>query len=90
MRTSKQIKAYRRNFMIMYLKGVLTMIRKFESSWVRSFGILGSLNTIKVSIENLLVVIADPNHDYELTFLGETQKDGNYECKKNDSESNPA
>ena len=90
MRTSNQIKAYRRNFMIMYLKGVLTMIRKFESSWVRSFGILGALNTIKVSIENLLVVIADPNHDYELTFLGKTQNDGNYECKKNDSESNPA
>lgn len=88
MRTSNQIKAFRRNFMIMYLKGVLTMIKKFET-WVRSFGILGALNTIKVSIENLLVVIADPEHDYELTFLGETQKDGNYECKKDNSKNNP-
>lgn len=89
MRTSKQIKAYRRNFMILYLKGVLTMIRKFET-WVRSYGVLGSLNTIKISIENLLVVITDSEHDYELTFLGETQKDGNYECKENHSKSNPA
>lgn len=89
MRTSKQIKAYRRNFMILYFRGVLTMIRKFESSWVRSFGILGSLNTIKVAIENLLIVIADSEHDYELTFLGKTQKDGNYECKENHSKNNP-
>lgn len=88
MRTSNQIKAFRRNFMIMYLKGVLTMIKKFET-WVRSYGILGSLNKIKKSIENLLIVIADPEHDYELTFLGETQKDGNYECKKDNSKNNP-
>lgn len=71
MRTIKQIKARKRNFTIMYLTGVLTMLNYIDKQ-MRNYVLKGALNSIRVSIKYLLILIKETN--YEDSFYGETQK----------------
>lgn len=66
MRTIKQIKARKRNFIIMYLTGVLTMLNYIDKQ-MRNYVLKGALNSTRIS---------------EDSFYGETQKDVKYECKE--------
>lgn len=77
MRTIKQIKARKRNFTIMYLTGVLTMLDYIDKQ-MRNYVLKGALNSTRISIEYLLILIKETN--YEHSFYG-PQKDVNYECK---------
>mgnify|MGYP006910997323 CR=1 FL=1 len=77
MRTIKQIKARKRNFTIMYLTGVLTMLNYIDKQ-MRNYVLKGALNSTRISIEYLLILIKETN--YEHSFYG-PQKDVNYECK---------
>lgn len=79
MRTVKQIKASRRNFTIMYLIGVLTMLNYLKHN-TRSYIIKAHLSLIYTEIKNLIDVVRNTN--YEHSFYGSTQKDVNYECKE--------
>ena len=79
MRTIKQIKARKRNFTIMYLTGVLTM-HNYIDKQMRNYVLKGALNSTRISIEYLLILIKETN--YEDSFYGETQKDVKYECKE--------
>lgn len=78
MRTIKQIKARKRNFTIMYLTGVLTMLNYIDKQ-MRNYVLKGALNSTRISIEYLLILIKETN--YEHSFYG-PQKDVNYECKQ--------
>lgn len=71
MRTIKQIKARKRNFTIMYLTGVLTMLNYIDKQ-MRNYVLKGALNSTRISIEYLLILIKETN--YEDSFYGETQK----------------
>lgn len=53
MRTIKQIKARKRNFTIMYLTGVLTMLNYIDKQ-IRNYVLKGALNSTRISIEYLL------------------------------------
>lgn len=79
MRTVKQIKASRRNFTIMYLIGVLTMLNYLKHN-IRNYTIKAHLLSIYTEIETLIDVVRNTN--YEHSFYGSTQKDVNYECKE--------
>ena len=79
MRTIKQIKARKRNFTIMYLTGVLTMLNYIDKQ-MRNYVLKGALNSTRISIEYLLILIKETN--YEDSCYGETQKDVKYECKE--------
>lgn len=79
MRTIKQIKARKRNFTIMYLTGVLTMLNYIDKQ-MRNYILKGALNSTRISIEYLLILIKETN--YEDSLYGETQKDVKYECKE--------
>lgn len=79
MRTVKQVKACKKNFAIMYLTGVLTMLNYIDKQ-MRNYILKGALNSTRISIEYLLILIKET--DYENSFYGETQKDVKYECKK--------
>ena len=79
MRTVKQIKARKRNFTIMYLTGVLTMLNYIDKQ-MRNYVLKGALNSTRISIEYLLILIKETN--YEDSFYGETQTDVKYECKE--------
>lgn len=54
MRTIKQIKARKRNFTIMYLTGVLTMLNYIDKQ-MRNYVLKGALNSTRISIEYLLI-----------------------------------
>lgn len=69
MRTIKQIKARKRNFTIMYLTGVLTMLNYIDKQ-MRNYVLKGALNSTRISIEYLLILIKETN--YEDSFYGET------------------
>lgn len=84
MRSIKQIKASRRNFTIMYLTGVLTMLNYLKYN-TRNYIIKGRLLSIYTEIEALIDVVKNTN--YEHSFYGQTQKDVKYECKESDSQS---
>lgn len=56
MRTIKQIKARKRNFIIMYLTGVLTMLNYIDKQ-MRNYVLKGALNSTRISIEYLLILI---------------------------------
>lgn len=84
MRSIKQIKASRRNFTIMYLTGVLTMLNYLKYS-TRNYTIKGCLLSIHTEIEALIDVVKNTN--YEHSFYSQTQKDVKYECKESDSQS---
>lgn len=71
MRTVKQIKARKRNFTIMYLTGVLTMLNYIDKQ-MRNYVLKAALNSTRISIEYLLILIKETN--YEDSFYGETQK----------------
>lgn len=58
MKTALQIKAYRRNFTIMYLTGVLTALDKFDS-WVRYYELKGAINSTRTSIKYLLCLLRE-------------------------------
>lgn len=47
---------------------------------MRNYVLKGALNSTRISIEYLLILIKETN--YEDSFYGETQKDVKYECKK--------
>ena len=79
MRTVKQIKAYKRNFTIMYLTGVLTMLNRIDKQ-MKNYVLNGALDSVCNSIKYLLILIKETN--YEDSFYGETQKDVKYECKE--------
>lgn len=79
MRTVKQIKAYKRNFTIMYLTGVLSMLNRIDKQ-MKNYVLKGALNSVCNSIKYLLILIKETN--YEDSFYGETQKDVKYECKE--------
>lgn len=79
MRTVKQIKAYKRNFTIMYLTGVLTMLNRIDKQ-MKNYVLKGALNSVCNSTKYLLILIKETN--YEDSFYGETQKDVKYECKE--------
>lgn len=49
MRTIKQIKARKRNFTIMYLTGVLTMLDYIDKQ-MRNYVLKGALNSTRISI----------------------------------------
>lgn len=49
MRTVKQIKAYKRNFTIMYLTGVLTMLNRIDKQ-MRNYVLKGALNSVCVIV----------------------------------------
>lgn len=55
MRTIKQIKARKRNFTIMYLTGVLTMLNYIDKQ-MRNYVLKGALNSTRISIEYLLIM----------------------------------
>lgn len=67
MRTIKQIKARKRNFTIMYLTGVLTMLNYIDKQ-MRNYVLKGALNSTRISIEYLLILIKETN--YEDSFYG--------------------
>lgn len=71
MRTIKQIKARKRNFTIMYLTGVLTMLDYIDKQ-MRNYVLKSALNSTRISIKYLLILIKEKN--YEDSFYGETQK----------------
>ena len=79
MRTIKQIKARKRNFTIMYLTGVLTMLNYIDKQ-MRNYVLKGALNSTRISIEYLLILIKETN--YEDSFYDEKKKDVKYECKE--------
>ena len=70
MRTIKQIKARKRNFTIMYLTGVLTMLNYIDKQ-MRNYVLKGALNSTRISIEYLLILIKETN--YEDSFYGSVQ-----------------
>ena len=72
MRTVKQLKARKRNFTIMYLTGVLTMLNYIDKQ-MRNYVLKAALNSTRISIEYLLILIKETN--YEDSFYGETQID---------------
>ena len=72
MRTIKQIKARKRNFTIMYLTGVLTMLNYIDKQ-MRNYVLKGALNSTRISIEYLLILIKETN--YEDSFYDEKKKD---------------
>lgn len=67
MRTIKQIKARKRNFTIMYLTGVLTMLNYIDKQ-MRNYVLKGALNSTRISIEYLLILIKETN--YKDSFYG--------------------
>lgn len=79
MRTIKQIKARKRNFTIMYLTGVLTMLNYIDKQ-MRNYVLKAALNSTRISMEYLLILIKETN--YEDSFYSETQKDVKYERKE--------
>lgn len=79
MRTVKQIKARKRNFTIMYLTGVLTMLNYIDKQ-MRNYVLKAALNSTRISMEYLLILIKETN--YEDSFYSETQKDVKHECKE--------
>lgn len=79
MRTVKQIKARKRNFTIMYLTGVLTMLNYIDKQ-MRNYVLKAALNSTRISMEYLLILIKETN--YEDSFYSETQKDVKYERKE--------
>lgn len=56
MRTVKQIKARKRNFTIMYLTGVLTMLNYIDKQ-MRNYVLKAALNSTRISMEYLLILI---------------------------------
>jgi hypothetical protein len=78
MRTVKQIKATKRNFSILYLKSVLTMLDRIDS-WTRNYSIKEAIRMTRNSIKYAILEIRDTN--YEHSFYG-PQTDVKYECKK--------
>lgn len=75
MRTVKQIKASKRNFSILYLTAVLTMLDRINS-WTRNYSIKGSINMVRNAIKYTILEIQDA--DYEHSFYG-PQTDVKYE-----------
>lgn len=67
MRTIKQIKARKRNFTIMYLTGVLTMLDYIDKQ-MRNYVLKSALNSTRISIKYLLILIKEKN--YEDSFYG--------------------
>lgn len=55
----------------MYLTGVLTMLNYIDKQ-MRNYVLKGALNSTRISIEYLLILIKETN--YEDSFYGETQK----------------
>lgn len=47
---------------------------------MRNYVLKGALNSTRISIKYLLILIKETN--YEDSFYGETQKDVKYECKE--------
>lgn len=78
MRTVKQIKATKRNFSILYLKGVLKMLDHIES-WTRNYSIKQAINMTRNAAKYAILEIKDAN--YEHSFYG-PQTDVKYECKE--------
>lgn len=78
MRTVKQIKATKRNFSILYLTSVLTMLDCIDS-WTRNYSIKGAINMIRNATKYAILEIRDTN--YEHSFYG-PQTDVKYECKE--------
>ena len=62
MRTIKQIKARKRNFTIMYLTGVLTMLNYIDKQ-MRNYVLKGTKNNTRISIEYLLKLIKETNYE---------------------------
>lgn len=56
MRTIKQIKARKRNFTIMYLTGVLTMLNYIDKQ-MRNYVLKGALNSTRISIKKQIMKI---------------------------------
>lgn len=71
MRTIKQIKARKRNFTIMYLTGVLTMLDYIDKQ-MRNYVLKGALNSTRISIKYLLILIKETN--YEDSFMVKLKK----------------
>ena len=69
MRTEKQIKSSRRNFMIMYLKGVLAMLNLFKNVYVLNPFWKEHLSEIIKSVETLIIRIR--TKDYQVNMSGE-------------------
>lgn len=78
MRTVKQIKASKRNFSILYLTAVLTMLDRIDS-WTRNYSIKGSINMVRNAIKYTILEIQDA--DYKHSFYG-PQTDVKYECEQ--------
>lgn len=64
MRTKKQIKAFKRNFMIMYLTGVVTMLDKFINFYVCNPYWKRNLTEVAAIISFLIKRIRD-TEDYQ-------------------------
>lgn len=69
MRTKKQIKASRRNFMIMYLTGVLQTLNLFKKCYVKNPFWKEHLSEIIKSVETLIIRIR--TKDYQVNMSGE-------------------
>lgn len=69
MRTKKQIKASRRNFMIMYLTGVLQTLNLFKKYYVKNPFWKEHLSEIIKSVETLIIRIR--TKDYQVNMSEE-------------------
>ena len=69
MRTEKQIKSSRRNFMIMYLTGVLATLNLFKNVYVLNPFWKEHLTEIIKSVETLIIRIR--TKDYQVNMSGE-------------------
>lgn len=76
MRTINQIKATKRNFMILYLTGVITCLKRANVS-ISDYYVKGHLNVVINSITHLLDAIRKVN--YKESFIANPQKDVKYD-----------
>jgi hypothetical protein len=53
MKTIKQQKASRRNFMLMSIVGMITVLKQFEEYYVRSYSLKGQINVIICNLRQL-------------------------------------
>lgn len=68
MRTVKQIKATKRNFSILYLTSVLTMLDRIDS-WTRNYSIKGAINMIRNATKYTILEIRDTNYEHSFMDL---------------------
>lgn len=87
MKTEKQLRASRRNFMLMRIAGDINVYKLFRDRYVKTYILKGMLNVVISTLQKLHVRILQQKVECPDTYITdnfyiEPQTDVKYECKE--------